>query len=53
MIDWETVRLLSKLRSRFNYFDEEDRPYYHALSVAIEAVKEKGFKDAETNSSQG
>lgn len=44
-IDWETISILSELRSRYSIFDEEERKYYHALSEAIKALKAEGDEE--------
>lgn len=38
MTKQEAIELLSEMRSGYNYFDESERPFYHALSMAIEAL---------------
>lgn len=35
----DTISILSEIRANYNCFDEDDEPYYRALSEAIEAVK--------------
>lgn len=35
----DTISILSEIRSSYNCFDEDEEPYYRALSEAIEAVK--------------
>ena len=37
--DWECISLLSEIRSKYNCFNEEERPYYEALSKAISAMR--------------
>ena len=34
----DLIRRLSEIRSRYNCFDEAERPYYHALSEAIDVL---------------
>lgn len=38
MTNEQTIELLSEMRSRYNCFDESERQFYEALSVAIEAL---------------
>ena len=35
----EAIAMLSDIRSDYNCFDENEEPKYHALSMAIEALK--------------
>ena len=35
----EAIAILSDIRSDYNCFDENEEPKYHALSMAIEALK--------------
>lgn len=35
------IALLSSIRSGFNIFDDEERPFYHALSAAISALNKE------------
>ena len=44
-IDWETVEILSDLRSGYSVFDEEEAKCYHALSKAIESLKQESILD--------
>ena len=37
MID--IISLLSEIRAKYDCFNEEEQPYYHALSVAIKSLK--------------
>ena len=37
----QTIELLSEIRSGYNCFDDSEKPYYEALSEAIEALKEQ------------
>lgn len=36
---WDNIEKLSELRSAYSCFDEEEQPYYHALSLGIEGIK--------------
>lgn len=38
-----TIELLSEIRSKYSCFDEEEEPYYRALSEAIAAIRELPF----------
>ncbi len=48
---WESVRLLSELRGKYNCFDKKEEPYYRALSVAIASVSEQIYADNEKRNS--
>ena len=37
--DMKCIELLSEVRSKYNCFYEEERPYYEALSKAISAMR--------------
>lgn len=37
---WEIINILSEIRSEYNCFNEKERPYYHALSLAIKSIRE-------------
>lgn len=37
---WEAISVLSEIRSEYNCFNEKERPYYHALSLAIKSIRE-------------
>lgn len=39
MTMWDNIEKLSELRSNYSCFDEEEQPYYHALSLGIEGIK--------------
>ena len=41
----ETVEVLSEMRSGYNCFDVDEEPKYHALSMAIEALKAQATLD--------
>ena len=41
MIKEEAIAMLSDIRSDYNCFDENEEPKYHALSMAIEALRDK------------
>lgn len=36
---WEIINILSEIRSEYNCFNEKERPYYHALSLAIKSLR--------------
>ena len=36
---WDNIEKLSELRSNYSCFDEQEQPYYHALSLGIEGIK--------------
>lgn len=38
---WDVIAELSDLRARFNVFDDEERVKYHALTVAINKLREE------------
>ena len=38
------IQKLSELRSNYNCFDENEEPYYRALSNAIEALRHKASR---------
>lgn len=48
--DAEIIKILSELRSRYNFFDEAEEPYYRALSEAIKSLSER--TDGDTISRQ-
>jgi hypothetical protein len=37
---WDAIHELSDIRARYNLFDTEERPKYHACSLAIKALRE-------------
>lgn len=37
----DNIALLSLIRGGFNIFDDEERPFYHALSAAISALNKE------------
>ena len=37
---WDTIAILSEIRSNYDFFDDEEYKYYHALSEAIRALKD-------------
>lgn len=37
---WEAIHELSDIRAGYNLFDAEERPKYHACSLAIKALRE-------------
>ena len=37
---WEAIHKLSDMRAGFNMFVKEERSVYHALSLAIKALRE-------------
>ena len=37
----EAITILSDIRSQYNCFDEAEQTYYHALSMAIQALREQ------------
>lgn len=41
MTKQEAIELLSEMRSRYNCFDESERQFYEALSVAIKELSSK------------
>lgn len=41
MTKQEAIQYLSEMRSGYNCFDFAEEPYYHALSMAISALKEQ------------
>lgn len=36
---WEYISKLSEIRSNYSCFDDEEKPYYRALSEGIKALK--------------
>ena len=40
---WADIQKLSELKSNYNCFDENEEPYYRALSNAIQALRDKAF----------
>lgn len=41
---WADIQKLSELKSNYNCFDENEEPYYRALSNAIEALRHKAVR---------
>lgn len=41
---WDVISELSDIRAGFSVFDDEERAKYHALSVAIEKLREELIK---------
>lgn len=39
------ITLLSLIRGGYNIFDDEEQPYYHALSAAISALNKEWVND--------
>ena len=37
---WDAIHELSDIRAKYNLFDAEERPKYHACSLAIKALRE-------------
>ena len=50
---WESIKLLSELRSNYSCFDEKEEPYYRALSVAITSIRERIYADNEEPALEG
>lgn len=44
MIKWDAIKILSDIRSEYNCFDERDEDQYHALSLAIEMLRNRPIK---------
>jgi len=46
MTNEQAIELLSEMRSGYNCFDESERRFYEALSMAIEALQKKTERKA-------
>lgn len=45
---WESIRLLSELRSEYSCFEEDEEPYYRALSLAIKSLRKEQIEIKES-----
>ena len=45
---WEAISVLSEMRSEYNCFNEKERPYYHALSLAIKSLRNEQIEIKES-----
>ena len=43
------IELLSELRAKYNCFDENEAPYYEALSLGIKAIREQTARESILN----
>lgn len=48
----EAIKRLSDIRADYSCFDDDERPKYHALSMAIESLQDDWIPVSEKNPSQ-